>query len=148
MDWPPQGTDLDILEAGWDQLVRKWNQRLRITRGELSCFPRSIPKDCLKKLQGSFCLKHFLCPSSWTQKMFPLLHQGSSSDSLNAHREDEKWEEWGFLDDLRVKHQTSSRGILLYMDVFKKCIHAAPLHVRQLILIVFTLWMENQPHAV
>lgn len=52
----------------------------------------------------------------------------------------------GFLDDLRVKHQTSSRGILLYMDVFKKRIHAAPL--RQLILIVFTLWMENQPHAV
>lgn len=52
--------------------------------------------------------------------MFPLLHQGSSSDFLNAHREDEKWEEWGFLDDLRVKHQTSSRGILLYMDVFKK----------------------------
>lgn len=80
--------------------------------------------------------------------MFPLLHQGSSSDSLNAHQEDEKWEEWGFLDDLRVKHQTSSRGILLYMDVFKKRIHAAPLHVRQLILIVFTLWMENQPHAV
>lgn len=53
MDWPPQGTDLDILEAGWDHLVREWNQRLRITRGELSCFPRSIPKDCLKKLQGS-----------------------------------------------------------------------------------------------
>lgn len=47
--------------------------------------------------------------------MFPLLHQGSSSDSLNANQEDEKWEEWGFLDDLRVKHQ---RGILLYMDVF------------------------------
>lgn len=53
MDWPPQNTDLNIVETVWDHLSRGRYERQSKSKEQLKEAWYTIPEDDFKKLQES-----------------------------------------------------------------------------------------------